>query len=76
MSNLRILEQGTSASGLTKRFRVDSTAGIPLGEITWKAQWRRYWFMPILNTGFDGGCLAELSDFCIDETEKHKREGV
>jgi hypothetical protein len=71
MSNLKILEQGTSASGLTKKFVVQNTGGVVLGYISWQAHWRRYWFTPMFAMGFDAGCLFEIGDFCIDETEKH-----
>jgi hypothetical protein len=73
MSNLRIIQQGTSESGKTNRYSVTNTQGVALGTVSWYSQWRRYWFVPTGATvGFDAGCLLDIGDFLLDETEKHK----
>jgi hypothetical protein len=68
MTYLDFEDKGTSASGLTRRWVVKSKAGgILLGWIEWHAQWRRYWFCPINNTGFDAACLQEIADFLKEQ---------
>lgn len=77
MSNLRIVQQGTSESGKTNHYIVQNTQGVLLGNISWHSQWRRYWFVPIGSTvGFDAGCLVDIGDFLIDETDKHWQGGM
>ena len=71
MSYLNFEFKGTSESGKTKRWVVKNTlTDSILGWIEWKAQWRKYWFCPTNNTGFDAACLREISDFLQAETAK------
>lgn len=47
----------------TKTWTVCSKGGDQLGEIHWFASWRRYCFMPLAYTVFDGVCLREIAAF-------------
>lgn len=48
--------------------------GFGLGKVSWKAQWRRYWFEPFPQTGFDALCMEQIASFCREETRKHDEE--
>lgn len=37
--------------------------GIPLGQIKWFAQWRKYSFFPNADTVFEKTCLMEIVNF-------------
>lgn len=63
---------GLSDSGKTQKWMVYSLNDIPLGEIKWYAQWRRYIFSPNLGTVYDAACLREAADFCEKETARQK----
>jgi NADH:ubiquinone oxidoreductase subunit len=73
MSYLRFEDRGTSESGKTRRWVVsnalDTGAATPLGWIEWKASWRKYWFCPTNQTGFDAGCLKEIAEFLTFQME-------
>jgi hypothetical protein len=73
MSYLLFVYKGMSESGKTKRWLVQNRQinGL-LGWIEWKAQWRKYWFCPVNNTGFDADCMEEISAFLRTETIGHK----
>jgi hypothetical protein len=72
MSYIKFTESGTSPSGKTKRWTVESVAGGPvLGTVRWYAPWRKYTFQTTESI-FDSTCLQEITDFIESETEKHK----
>ena len=72
MSYIKFTDNGTSPSGKTKRWTVESVAGGPaLGTVRWYAPWRKYTFQSTESV-FDSGCLQEITDFVKSETEKHK----
>lgn len=75
MSYLKFVPEGTSKSGLTKRWTVQNLEGCVLGWIQWKASWRRYWFEPTNQTGFDAACLKDIVDFLVKETLAQKNIG-
>lgn len=43
-----------------------------LGIIKWKGTWRRYWYEPRPDTGYDDRCMDQISAFMRNETKKHK----
>lgn len=56
----------------TKRFWVVAKeSGDTLGYIGWYVPWRKYWFEPSANTGFEWVCMREISDFIEKETKEH-----
>lgn len=71
---LEFTDGGTSISGKTKRWRV-SAQDLFLGSIQWYGPWRKYVFVPSVDTLFDAGCLLEVAAFSVAETDKHK-EGL
>lgn len=64
MSYLLFTKTGTTKSGLTDIWQVSSLGGIPLGEIRWFGQWRKYTFFPNYATCFDSHCLIEIVAHC------------
>ena len=71
MNYLKFEDRGTSDSGKTKRWVVsNSTNGVALGWIDWKAAWRKYTFSPMPSTTFDAGCLSEIGTFLSEEMRK------
>lgn len=49
-----------------------------LGQISWYGPWRKYTFSPGINTVYDKGCLYEIADFTLNETNRYKnfREAI
>jgi hypothetical protein len=46
---------------------------LPLGEVRWYSQWRRYAFYPGPGRPvFEPTCLRDIASFCEDETRKRK----
>jgi hypothetical protein len=43
-----------------------------LGKVKWKPQWRGYWFVPTVDTGFNDACLDEISQFIKDLNEEKR----
>ena len=43
-----------------------------LGTIKWYSPWRKYWFTPLGNTGFDDNCLDVISAFCKKLKKEHR----
>ena len=41
-----------------------------IGEIKWNSGWRRYWFMPDSETGYDSQCLKDIATFMDELMEK------
>ena len=73
MSYLRFRPNGTSASGLTRRWVVENVqTDSQLGWIEWKASWRKYWFCPLNGTGYDSVCMGEIGNFLATETQFQK----
>jgi len=60
---IEIIDYGVSKSGKTKIFRVMTKDGTPLGEIKWNCGWRKYWFLPLTDTGYEEDCLIDIADF-------------
>lgn len=44
-------------------FVKNKTQDLPLGEIMWNAQWRKYCFYPSAGTVFDSECLKDVCHF-------------
>ena len=62
--------KGTSESGKTKRWTVNSAAsGELLGWIGYKPQWRRYVFTTT-DAIFDATCLQEIALFLARESKR------
>lgn len=58
--------QQVPAPGTTSIYDVLSAAAYsqsPLGVIKWRSGWRRYVFLPEVETVFDAGCLTEIVEF-------------
>jgi hypothetical protein len=72
MSYLEFMEVGTSDSGKTKIWNVETLVCRSLGTIKWSGPWRKYVFRTIENCEFDGGCLREITEFCEGKTKEHK----
>ena len=72
MSYLTFTFVGTSASGKTKVWLVDTPN--TLGTVQWYAPWRKYVVHPALGTLFDANCLREIATFCETKTQEHKDE--
>ena len=71
MSYLNFVPDGSSPSGKTKKFIVETLGGTPLLSISWYAPWRKY----TVNTGgatFDSSCLREIADFLDSANREHK----
>lgn len=64
MSYLLFTKKGLTTSGLTEIWTVSSLGGVPLGEIKWFSQWRKYTFFPVYGTTFDSKCLIEIAAHC------------
>lgn len=62
------------ASKKTRIWIVKNAAETNLGKVSWKIQWRRYWFEPFADTGFDAVCMERIAGFCREETRKHDEE--
>jgi hypothetical protein len=63
---------GLSDSGKTQKWLVlGAQSGVPLGDVRWYGQWRKYAFSPIAGTVFDATCLREIADFIESRTEEH-----
>jgi hypothetical protein len=72
MSFITFKENGTSPSGKTKRWVIDSKNGGPqLGTIQWYAPWRKY-VCEVARSLFDEGCLREIAEFIEAETRAHR----
>jgi hypothetical protein len=52
--------QGSSPSGKTSIFRVETRNGGLLGTIRWYGPWRQYVFEPVPNTIWSAGCLNDV----------------
>lgn len=73
MSYLNFVLHGTTASGLTNKWRVHNINDDRniLGWVAWYGPWRKY----VFNAGgalFDAKCLREIADFCESQTKEHK----
>jgi hypothetical protein len=72
---IRIIDVGTSKSGLTKRFVVESMfKGGIVGMIKYKANWRKYAFFPVRDSYFEEVCLYNLASFVNAINYKLKNE--
>lgn len=56
-------QAGSSPSGKTEVWAVDSSYGSFLGAVRWFGRWRKYAFYPEPNTIFETTCLGELKEF-------------
>ncbi len=50
-------------TGKTKVYRVTNLQGVPLGEIRWFGNWRKYVFYTVPDTLYDSKCLNSISKF-------------
>lgn len=68
---------GHSASGITEicEVRSKSRHGLVLGEIKWKASWRKYAFYPAPDTLFDPGCMYFIARHVAGMTKRHYAQG-
>lgn len=73
MSYLYFKESGTSESGKTKQWLVESNGtGTILAAIRWFGPWRKYTVQFSSQTVFDQACLREIADFIETQTREHK----
>jgi len=56
----------------TNRYDVLEQNNSPLGKIEWNTAWRKYWFLPAANTGYEEVCMEEISQFIKEETAARK----
>ncbi len=52
---------------------VAKSAGVPLGRVEWHAPWKCCVFSARSGTIYDAECLRDISFFCAEQTEYHKR---
>jgi hypothetical protein len=78
-SYLNIVDNGTTPSGLTRRWIVYQRGGVGydnlpiiLGEIGWWSPWRQYTFTPSGNTIWNESCMDEIAAFLRLMTKEHK----
>lgn len=73
MSWLRFVENGTSPSGKTKKWRVENTSAKSevLGDVAWFSHWRQYCFYTALGTVWNADCLLEIQEFLDAENRAH-----
>lgn len=55
-------------NGRTKTWSVNNLEGISLGVVTFRPQWRKYVYMPGIQTVLDASCLLEIANFCFTES--------
>lgn len=67
---------GTSPSGKTKRWRIETKFGDTLGYVEWFARWRKYCFAPEENTVYEQDCLRDLATFCEQRTADHRTKNI
>lgn len=73
MSYLNFVPDGTSPSGKTKKWRVQTMSGTTLMVIGWFGAWRKYTVLWTDQSAvFDAGCLREVADFIEARTREHK----
>lgn len=71
---LDFVETGTSPSGKTKIWCVQSKLGHIISIVKWYAPWRKYTAAFEPETIFDAMCLREIADFVAAKTAEHKIE--
>jgi hypothetical protein len=64
----------TAWPGKTKRWRIETLAGLNLGVILWYGAWRQYCFQPSEMTTFERKCLRDIATFCETETRKQLKD--
>jgi hypothetical protein len=52
----------------TKRWGILNQDGSQLGTVVFSVAWRKYIFLPYVDTQFDAGCLDEVSNFLKEQT--------
>lgn len=74
MNYIKIVSTGTSKSGKTQCWSVQTLGGDSLGEIVWFSAWRKYTFFPDAGTTFDANCLRDIATNLEAETcrQKHR----
>lgn len=65
---------GTSPSGKTRIWQIESKRSALLGDVRWYGPWRKYAFFPEANTIFEQDCLRDIADFIERETKAHREE--
>jgi hypothetical protein len=71
---IRFVDDGTTPSGKTRVFRVESTEqGSVLGLVKWFGRWRKYSFFANPDTVYEPTCLREIAIFCESATELHRQ---
>jgi len=71
---LYIRYQRLSPSGKTKIFKVLAADNLPLGEIRWYGQWRKYAFFPLGGTLWEQDCLRKVADFCERQSKQIRQD--
>ena len=57
---------GDSPTGKTRIYDVISNEdGFVLGIIKWNPHWRKYWFLPSNDTGYEEKCMGDIANFLI-----------
>ena len=67
------LEKAVSVSRKTSVWNCHSQMGEFLGVVKWFGRWRQYSFYPGVETVFNVGCMADISDF-IGKLMAERRE--
>lgn len=66
-------EERPNPNRKTRYFDVYSLTGHLLGIVCWKTSWRKYWFEPCDNTGFDASCLSDIAAYLTILMEERKK---
>jgi hypothetical protein len=71
MSFMNFVPNGTSPSGKTKRWAIQTLGGTHLAYVSWYAPWRKY-TVQVGTEIFDSGWLREIADFLDKENQDKK----
>lgn len=61
-----------SKSGKTNIYQVMADTGYYLGDIKWKASWRKYAFFPESDTLYEQDCLRDIAKFLEEQKTRKK----
>lgn len=71
---LDFIEVGKSPTGRTLKIEVRSKNMVPMGEVKWYGQWRKYCFYPLTLRVLDEHCLDDIAKFIVEKTREHRNK--
>lgn len=72
MKYIKIIHVGTSPTGKTNIWSVQTLENVEIGFIKWFGSWRKYVFWPHSGTLYDASCLKEITEFINEQMNKRK----